>query len=458
MKIKLFMGASELEPMHNNVPFMPLSLPLLAATAPDHDYTIIDLLKEDTIGYDEPVDLVGISVRFSSEERSYRIGDEFKKRGVPMVLGGPQVSAKPFDAIKHADSVVVGEADELWPVILEDVQRKSLKNFYVCSPEKFDAPGYTVYQVFTRPDLSKVKNPLRHLAKPKYVFDTLFASRGCPIDCDFCAVTGLFGGEFRLRPVQDVVDEIKTIKRRFYYLIDDSVFGKPSIYDYYLDLYAEIAKLKKRKYWTGQANLDAAATEKGREVIRRAQKAGLLYAAVGIESINPAVLKNSGANQKNVRANGSDTLAGMKEAIRFMQDLGIIVSGWFVVGYEEDTIETYYRTYEFCEEMHMLPAIFPVIALPGTRLYERLKKENRLRDNQLTNVAHSSIKDEDIVKALTFINKEGFSWKNILRRSAFYFPRFSKDFIEKSIFLTVLHLKMRRGIDMTAGLDKDSPA
>jgi radical SAM superfamily enzyme YgiQ (UPF0313 family) len=450
MKIKLLMGASESEPLHNNVPFMPLSLPLLAATAPGHDYTIIDLLKEKEIGFEEPVDLVGISVRFSSEARSYSVGDEFKKRGIPVVLGGPQVSAVPFEAIKHADSVVVGEADELWPLILADAQKKSLKQFYVCSPIPFKAEGYTVHQIFTYPELNNVKNPLRYLAKPKYAFDTLFASRGCPIDCDFCAVPSMFGREFRLRPVQEVVAEIQTLKRRFYYLIDDSVFGKPSIYDYYIELYTEIAKLKKRKYWTGQANLDAVSTEKGRSVIVKAQQAGLLYAAIGIESINPEVLKSSGASRKNVNAGGSDTLAEMKEAIRFIQDLGIVVSGWFVIGYEQDTIDTYYRTYEFCQEMNILPAISPVIALPGTKLYEKVKKNGALRPEKLlSNIAHPTIKEEDILTALTYINKEGFSWKNILKRSIFYYPRFRTDQIEKNIFLGVLHVKMRQGIDVT---------
>ncbi len=99
LNITLIMASALEEPMHNNNPFMPISLPLLAATAPEHNYTIIDLLAGDKLDYEKPADLVGISLRFSSEERAYEVAEEYRKRNVPVVLGGPQVSAKPFEAI-----------------------------------------------------------------------------------------------------------------------------------------------------------------------------------------------------------------------------------------------------------------------------------------------------------------------------------------------------------------------
>ena len=124
-------------------------------------------------------------------------------------------------------------------------------------------------------------------------------------------------------------------------------------------MYDAIASLKKKRFWTGQANLDAASTPEGREVIRRATASGLLYAAIGMESINPATLASSGALRKTGAKGGEDVVGRMKEAVRFIQDQGSFISGWFVVGYEDDTVETYYRTWDFCREMNVLPAIFP---------------------------------------------------------------------------------------------------
>ncbi len=449
MKITLIMAAAENEMMHENNPFMPLSLPLLAASAPDHEYTVIDLLAGDTVPFDTPADLIGISARFTSIERAYKIADIFRDRNVPVVMGGPQVSARPFKAIKHADAVVVGEGEQLWPVLLDDFQQDNLKQFYVCSPGQFDAGDYTLHQINTYSDLKNFPVPLRHLIKQKYVFDTVFASRGCPIGCDFCAVSSLFGKPFRLRPVADVVAEIETLKRRYYYLIDDTVFGKPSTYDYYCELYDILTQKKKRKYWTGQANLDAAADKKGQEVIRKAQQAGLLYASVGIESINPVTLKKSGAIRKAGVKSAEDVVARMKDNIRFIQDLGIIVSGWFVLGYEDDTIDTYYRTCEFCEEMNILPAVFPVNALHGTPLYERMEKEGRIRDTRFSNIYHPEIRDDDIVKALHYIVKNGYSLKTNLKRIAFYLPRFKQDKIHNTIFLAILHGKFKSSVDAT---------
>ncbi len=451
MKILLIMSADESEMMHTNNPVMPLSLPILAATAPEHDYTIVDLLAGETFSYDDPVDLVGISARFTSEDRAYRIAGEFRKRNVPVVLGGPQISAKPYEAIKHADAVVVGEGEKLWPVLLTDLQQDTLKKFYVCSSEPFDAQGNTLHQVDTFLDLKDVPVPLRHLSKGKYVFDTTFASRGCPIDCDFCYVPVLFGKPFRLRPVEDVVAEIQNFKRRFYYIIDDTVFGKPSTYDYYSRFYDEISKLKKIRYWMGQANLDAVADKKGREVILKARNAGFLYAAVGIESINPLTLEKSGAIRKMGVRSTDEALDRIKEHIRTLQDMGIIVSGWFVLGYEDDTVDTYYRTYEFCKETNILPAIFPVNALPGTRLYDRMEELGRIKNTRFSNILHPNMNDDEIEKALKYIIKDGYSLRNNVKRIAFYLPRFKKDKIHNTIFLAVLQGKLKQGVDITAG-------
>ena len=445
MKIKLILAASQDDPLRKNDPFMPLSLPILAGTAPDHDYTFVDLLWEDDVKLDDPVDLVGISVRYSAENRAYQLAEEFKKRGARVVLGGPQISSVPERARNYANAVAIGEGEELWPVIVADAEKNQLKDYYVCSPKPFQPPGASVYQVLSYPDLQTNSIPLRNLYQKKYRFDTVFATRGCPVDCDFCSVPMIFGKKFRSKPIDDVIAEIETFKS-YYYILDDTVFGKPQTYDYYHELYRRIASLSKKRFWTGQANLDAASHEKGRDVIRRAAESGLLYAAIGMESINRHVLEKTGALRKMGAPSSEKAVESMKDHIRFIQDQGIIVSGWFVIGYEEDTIDTYYRTLEFCMEMNVIPVIFPVTALPGTRLYDRLKKENKLDESKKNNFRNPNIKDEDIYDALQFINKNGFGKKQILKNSMFYYPRFKKDRIHKTIFLLVLQTRLKDGI------------
>ncbi len=445
MRIKLILAADSNDPLRKNNPFKPLSLLLLAASAPDHDYELIDMLDTQGIDYDSRVDIVGISIRKSAEKAGFDVADQFKKRGVKVVLGGPQASANPLKAITHADTVVIGEGEELWPKLLLDMEANQLKDFYVSAPAKFDANGYAVHQLESLASLDKIPKVNRQLFNKKYDFDLVFASRGCAINCDFCSVTRLFGSKYRLRPVDDVVAEIASIKN-YYYLIDDTVFGRPNTYEYYEELYDKIAGLKKIQYWTGQANLDAASNEKGRQVIKKAAKAGLIYAAIGMESINEKVLKKSGSYSKMGVSKANDLIGKMKENIRFIQQQGVLISAWFAIGYEDDNLETYESTLQFCLEMNLIPVFTPVHALEGTDLFDRLEKEGKLQDNtsNVTNVAHASITNEQVIRALEHVNRKGFRLLTSLKRTWFYFKIFVRqkenkigDIIHKTIFTFV---------------------
>ena len=462
MKITLILAAAKNDPLRKNDPFMPLSLPLLAGSAPDHEYTFVDMLAGESIDYKKPADVVGISARISAEKTAHKIADNFKELGVTVILGGAQISANPFEAKEHADAVVVGEGEFLWPQLLNDIENNKLKDFYVVSPDKFESKNYSVYQINSYPDLKNLSFPIRSIFKKKYSFDTVFASRGCPINCDFCSVSSLFGRRVRLRNIDDVVKEIDTFKN-YYYILDDTVFGRTSDYDYYIELYDKIASLKKTRYWTGQANLDAASSEKGRKVIKKAAKAGLIYAAIGIESINPLVQEKSGTINKIGAKKNDDVIAVMKQNIKFIQDQGIIITGWFTIGYEDDTLDTFYKTYEFCKETNIIPIISPVEALPGTRLYERLKKENRIDLKKKINIVHPSMNDDEMLKAIEDINNHAFSLSETLKRTAFYSKFFGKNYdtrskniedkIHKTIFALILQLKLKNGVYALSNTD-----
>ena len=167
MKIKLILAADSNDPLRKNTPFKPLSLLLLAASAPNHEYDLVDMLDSPTIDYASKIDLVGISIRKSAEQAGFDVADQFMKRGVKVVLGGPQVSANPIEAFTHADVVVVGEGEELWAKLLRDIETNELKDFYVSAPGKFEANGHSVYQLENLPTLINIPKPNRQLFKRK---------------------------------------------------------------------------------------------------------------------------------------------------------------------------------------------------------------------------------------------------------------------------------------------------
>ena len=451
LDITLILAEDRNDPLTKRDPFQPLSLPILASVAPDNNYTFIDMLWDaDKINYDTKDEIIGISFRETAEPMAYELADEFLKRGKTVILGGVQPTAVPHTALEHASAVVIGEGEELWPLVIEDYRKDALKNFYVCSPQKFDAKGKSFYQTDDLPDLQNLPKPKRSIFKRKYDFELTFASRGCPINCDFCTVSFVFGKKMRFRPIDHVVDEIKGF-RRFYYLLDDTVFGRPHCYDYYIELYDKIAQLPKRKYWTGQINLDAANSEKGREVIRKAAKAGLLYAAAGVESVNYKTLKDSGSLAKMGVGKDDDYLKKMKENIAFIQSQGIIISGWFAIGYETDTVQTYYDTLKFCEETNILPVFTPVRALAGSRLWDKMEAEGRLQDSDthVSNIRHPKLTDDEIEAAMIGSSKMGFTSKMNWKRMKFHFNLFRKsernlnDAIYKTIFAAITQSRMK---------------
>ncbi len=409
------------------------------------------LIEKEALNYDLDVDLVGISYRIAAEKEAFKIAGRFRSKNKTVVFGGPQPTAVPYLAKEHANAVVVGEGELLWPVLLEDFKTGNLKDFYVCPPNKINNTNYRVFNLDYIPDLSKHPMPNRQISKNKYVFDMVYASRGCPINCDFCLVSDIFGKKCRFRNIDDVVHEISTFKN-YYYLIDETVFGRSGSYEYYKELYEKIYKLPRRKYWTGQANLDAASNPKGREIIRKAARSGLVYAAIGIESINKNTLISSGSFAKMGLKKSEDHLEILEKNIALIQNEGISISGWFAIGYESDSIQTYYDTVDFCIKNHIFPMISPVQALPGSRLYKKLNDKNKLQNQfgNITNVIHTSIKDTDIIKALEYSFRKGFTISRIIKNTFFCAKKIKKagnsfnETIHKSIFIFATQNKLKK--------------
>ncbi|HNW93974.1 MAG TPA: cobalamin-dependent protein, partial [bacterium] len=222
--------------------FARLSLPAVAAlTPPDWTVEILDARTVPAVDYSRPADLVGITAFTAEAPSAYEIADGFRRQGVPVVMGGVHASACPDEVLQHADAVVIGEADYVWAKVLADAAAGNLQ-------PRYRAERYC--------DLRGMAVPRRDLLdRSMYVsgFHTVQATRGCPRDCAYCAVTGVFGRSFRTRPVAEVIAEISAFDTRDFFFVDDNICGNPA---YARELFAALAPL--RRTWGGQTEITLA--------------------------------------------------------------------------------------------------------------------------------------------------------------------------------------------------------
>ena len=404
---------------------MPVVPTYLAALTPeDVNIKLTDMLGGDEVDYNEPYDLVAITVRTPLADVAYQVADEFRQKGTPVVLGGPHATALPLEASQHANAVAIGEAENTWKVLLQDSQEGQLKQFYVGGPfDTANLPG-TVYHDPERPSLNGLPHLRRDLLPSKrYRMDSIFTSRGCPFGCKFCNVIFLHGPKVRHRPVEEVVAEVDTLKS-MYFNMDDSALPA---YDqqYYLDLYGELAELKPKRSWIGAGSLNAAIQPMGRQLLKRAAESGLVMVGAGIESLDEGGLLQSEAWRKlGVSSVENYNLEQTKEAIRVVQDAGILIMGFFVVGFDQDTPDVFEHTLEFCDEMGLWPIIQILTPIPGTAQYSEFENAGRLLpvskyalfDCQSLLFQHPNFEADQMERMLTEIMKEGYSMGRILRR------------------------------------------
>ncbi|UCE53817.1 MAG: B12-binding domain-containing radical SAM protein [Desulfobacterales bacterium] len=433
MKITIIFPGREVEMGKANMPVMPLAPTLLAALTPaEHEVKLIDMFYGDVPDYDADCDLVAITVRTPLAVIAYDIADRFCARGKTVVLGGPHTYALPQEAKQHAAAVAIGEAEELWPLILNDVQSGSLKDFYVCGQYKLDTLKGRVHHQFNRPDLANLPMMRRDLLpRDRYLMDSIFTTRGCPNFCRFCPVTPIFGPQIRHRPIDEVIAEVDTLRRN-YFNVDDSVFGHPQIADrpeenqYYFDLYRELARMQPKRLWSGAGGLSAINYKDGRKIVELAAESGLCSIAAGLESLSAAGQKQSGAWRK-LHFTSPDTfeIRQMKENIRIIQDLGIEIMGFFVIGWDEDTPDMYQRTRDFCDEMKIIPFILTLMPMPGSPIYDEYLEQGRILTEYSWDAyggdavvfKHPSMDPQEMYNLNIQVLHDGFSLGRILSRT-----------------------------------------
>lgn len=329
----------------------PLGLAVLAGlTPPEIDVSLADE-NLNPIDSGRPADLVGITTTTQTATRAYGIADGFRAKGVKVVLGGMHASALPEEAAQHADAVVVGEAEGVWPRLLADFRDGRLRGLY--RGEK-------------NISLAGLPTPRRDLIQREgYLFpDTVCTTRGCPFGCSFCAVTSFFGGVHRSRPVEEVVKEIEGLEgRRLVFFVDDNIAADKGRAK---QLFR--ALIPHRLAWIGQASVTVA---RDPELLSLAAASGCLSLFLGIESITPANLQLVGKRHNVVEE--------YEEAIRRIHAQGIAVFGAFIFGLDHDTEDVFELTVRFARRNRLEGAQFNVLTpYPGTPLLADMEREGRI--------------------------------------------------------------------------------
>jgi len=328
----------------------PLTLAALAGITPsDVEVEIFDDRIEE-INYETPCDLVGISVKTFTARRAYQIADEFRKRSVPVILGGHHPTLLPEEALQHADSVLTGEAEGVWDDVLDDVKHGHLQRMY--------------RQPHALP-FEKVKVNRSVFGGKKYLpVGMVETTRGCPFSCSFCSVTTFFGRSFRHRPPGEVVAEIEGLGKKFVFLVDDNIVADKEAAK---ELFRALIPLKIR--WISQASLTMT---KDKELMRLMHESGCAGVLTGIESI-------SRANLKQIHKSWNTVGIGYDEALKITRDNGVSIVGSFILGMDEDTPDALNDLLEFAVHEKFFAVLFNLLTpYPGTQLYDQFLGDGRL--------------------------------------------------------------------------------
>lgn len=332
------------------------ALRLLAAYTPrEHQVILADQGYGEQVHHDG-IDVVGISAMTSQAKAAYRLAAWYRERGAKVVMGGIHASVLPDEAAQHVDAVCIGEGDALWPQILADAAAGRLQKQY--RPSGF----------FPVDKILPFRRDLGNKHKTTFNHAMVQATRGCPYSCEFCITSALFGKKYRCRPVEQVVEEVRTCGSKSIFFLDDNIFCSPA---YSEELFSRLVPLKVR--WVGQASLHS--VTKNLELLRLARRSGAKGLFIGLESVNQGSKRAATAAAKL----GTSELQEVGSKIRVVLDHGVLVQSSMIFGLDEDDPTVFERTVDFLNANRVSLSSFCILTpYPGTRLYDRLKAEGRL--------------------------------------------------------------------------------
>ncbi len=363
MKILLISPTVDLEKRTNKGLMIPqLALYILKGLTPEsHEVKLIEEETED-VNLEEPADLVGISCMTANAPRAYQLCSEFKARGIPVVLGGVHPTILPDEALLHADSVVVGEAEGVWKKLLEDVEQN-------CLQRKYHDP---------QPDLSQYipKDFSRIIRRRLFNLIPILTTRGCPYNCDFCCVTNLYGKKIRHIPIENVVRDIVESKGKNFMFLDDNIIGHPK---YAKELFRAIKPLN--IHWVGQASISLV---KDTEMLDLAAESGCRALFFGLESVSVDQIKTMRKTIKEID--------DLEAALKKIKKRGILIHASMIFGFDNDTEKVFDETVKFLIKNKISTVSFNVLTpYPGTKTYDQLKNEGRLLTTNWKYYDHNTV-------------------------------------------------------------------
>ncbi len=416
MKILLIAPCPENNQRHDTMAIPQLTLSLLAGMTPEeHEVEIIEEVHNQTINFDQDVDLVGITIMTQTAIRGYQIANEFKKRDKTVVFGGIHATVLPNEAILFGDAVVIGEAENgLWEQVINDAISFKLQQFY---------------KLENYPILDKYVTPRRDLIKTsagKFGIAPIETSRGCPYKCDFCTVPNSFGSKQRHKSIDSIIKDIESIREKAIFFLDDNItiskkFAK--------ELFTRMIPL--RKSWVGQASINIV---NDKELMKLARKSGCKGLLIGFESMTETGIckykKTFSTFEENV------------DAVKKLQDNGIMTMASFVFGLDDDGPQVFENTYNFIRKAK--PAFLQACALtpyPGTEVFTRMKQENRILtddwnqfDAKKVIISPKSMTTAELQAGYTNIKDQTYSYKSILTRA---FPHMFTGITESILYFSL---------------------
>jgi radical SAM superfamily enzyme YgiQ (UPF0313 family) len=337
---------------------------LEALTPPDFAVTLVDDFMNEP-PQDADADLVGITAMGLQIGRAYRLADQYRARGKPVVMGGEWVSLNPDQALEHCDAIVQGEAEYAWPELLADFQRGAFRRRIYRGERLHDLRG------LPQPNLDHLPLWRRELMRETiyrehYFQFPLYVTRGCPYRCDYCSITKFHGGTYRKRPIGEVLRDVDAVRamgsRNILFMDDNPVADR----EYAKALFR--AMIPKEMRWCSQCTIQIA---EDRDLLDLAARSGCFLLSIGFETIK----------QSNLAAiNKPWSQAG--EYARVIRDLrrrGIQIVALIMLGLDDDAPADFDRTLEFLIRHKVALAKFHLpIPYPGTPFYERMEKEGRI--------------------------------------------------------------------------------
>jgi radical SAM superfamily enzyme YgiQ (UPF0313 family) len=360
---KLFYQSPEMEFYRQYWSGLGSGLLVIAALTPKE--TELKLIDEniEEIDHREVYDLVAITAMTQQATRAYKIADNFRERGIKVVLGGIHPTVLPDEAGHHGDSIIVGEAENSWKKMLEDLERDNLKSVYT------DPYGA---------DLTQSPIPKYELLEQKpYKIVWIQTSRGCPHDCGYCCASRVYGFKYRHKTISRVVEEIHLVrsvkKHALIGFADDNLFSART---YARKLLEKITGLGIR--WIGQSDISVAYD---RSLLSSIKKSGCVALLIGLESVDEKNLKGLDSSNWKLKQ-----LKNYEESIRTIQDSGVGVIGTFIVGFDNDDSSVFERLANFIIDNHLAGAqIAALTPFPGTWLRKELLNAGRILDTPWEN-------------------------------------------------------------------------